>query len=215
MPDTADLRSLFEVYLPSLNVSRETLGRLTVLEELLRKWQSRINLVAKSTLPELRTRHIIDSAQCVALAPSTKRWVDLGSGGGFPGLVIACFIADYPDAQITMIESNGKKVAFLRQVAREAKLPATVIQGRIEIEAPKLTAPEIVTARALAPLDVLFDMTSHWSAGKTVGLFQKGEQYQAEIDKAKIHWNFDFDVFTSAVGEKSRILKTSNLSKSQ
>ena len=114
------------------NVSHETIEKLQVIVEQLEKWQPHINLVAPSTMNNVWTRHVIDSLQLQNLVPQARRWIDLGSGGGFPGLIIAATFADFKDAQVTLVESNGKKCAFLRETARLADLPVNIIQARIE-----------------------------------------------------------------------------------
>jgi 16S rRNA (guanine527-N7)-methyltransferase len=136
-------------------VSRETLARLDRFVELLLQWQARMNLVAPSTLPQLWTRHIADSLQLLPLMPEARVWCDLGSGGGFPGLVIACALAERPGATVHLIESNAKKAAFLREAQRLTAAPAIVHGVRAEkfVDSPPQRI-EVVTARALASLKV-------------------------------------------------------------
>src|ERR1700730_12269177 len=137
-------------------VSRETAARLDRFVELLLEWQQRLNLIARSTEPKLWTRHVADSLQLVALAPQARTWADLGSGAGFPGLVIACALADTPGGRVHLVESNGKKAAFLREAVRIAGAPAVVHGVRIADFAANSPEPiEVVTARALAPLPEL------------------------------------------------------------
>ena len=120
---------------------------------LLMRWQAKINLIAPSTLPVLWTRHVADSLQVLRLAPDARIWVDLGSGGGFPGLVIACAVADRPGAMVHLVESNSKKAAFLREAARIAEVPAIVHGERIEAFSKTFRdRADVVTVRALAPL---------------------------------------------------------------
>ena len=131
----------------------------TAYVDLLTTWQKTTNLVAPSTLPEIWTRHVADSLQLFALAPDAKLWIDLGSGGGFPGIPLACLLADIPGAQMHLVESNGKKAAFLREAARQLALPVTVHAQRIEdFTAAFEGHADAVTARALAPLVKLFRM---------------------------------------------------------
>src|SRR5437588_1897683 len=138
------------------SVSRETWGRLDQFVELLIARQKTLNLIANSTLPQLWTRHIADSLQLLPLAPTAQKWIDLGAGAGFPGLVIACALAEMPDAKIHLVESRQKKAAFLRDVVSALSLPAIVHARRIEDFAAGNTEPfDVVTARALAPLDKL------------------------------------------------------------
>jgi 16S rRNA (guanine527-N7)-methyltransferase len=137
-------------------VSRETEARLDRYLALLREWQAKTNLVAASTLPQLWTRHVADSLQLLALAPSAKVWADLGSGGGFPGVVLACALAETPGAMVHLIERNGKKAAFLREALRVTGARGLVHAEGIEDSVDRLPAPiDCVTARALAPLNQL------------------------------------------------------------
>ncbi|HSI41267.1 MAG TPA: 16S rRNA (guanine(527)-N(7))-methyltransferase RsmG [Xanthobacteraceae bacterium] len=180
-------------------VSRETAARLDIIVELLLKWQRTINLVAPGTLPKLWTRHIADSLQLLPLAGAARRWVDLGSGGGFPGLVVAAALADEPDADLTLIESDSRKAAFLREAARVAELPVTVLPSRIEQVAEKIAAGvEIVSARALAPLPKLLELASPFLAQGAVGLFLKGQDVDNELTDSSKYWNIEASI------EKSR-----------
>lgn len=143
-------------------VSRETANRLIAFEDLFRKWSKAINLASPSTLNELWTRHILDSAQLFPLASDAKHWLDIGSGGGFPGIVTACFLAEQPGGVIDLIESAGKKAAFLRTAAGHLHVPARVHSARIEAMWEKIETPQVVTARALASLNDLFGLTEPW-----------------------------------------------------
>ncbi|MBK9081063.1 MAG: 16S rRNA (guanine(527)-N(7))-methyltransferase RsmG [Rhizobiales bacterium] len=163
-------------------VSRETASTLDALAALVRRWQSVRNLVAPSTLPQLWTRHVLDSAQLVALAADTaSRWVDLGSGGGFPGLVVASMLKRRSGFRITLVESDQRKAAFLRTAARELGLPVDVRADRIETVVPTLGSCDVVSARALAPLPTLLDMAGPLLEGGAVGLFPQGEQATSEL----------------------------------
>ena len=164
-------------------VSRETVDRLIAFESLFRKWSSAINLASASTLVDLWNRHILDSAQIFPLAPHAKHWIDLGSGGGFPGIVTACFLAESDGASIDLVESAGKKAAFLRTAAGHLSVPARVHAARIESMWTKLPTPDIVTARALASLDQLFVLAEPWLTKGATALFQKGRDYVREIGK--------------------------------
>ena len=171
---------------PGLDVSRETLARLEALAELTRKWTARINLVAPSSVPDLWNRHIRDSAQLYALAPPFVHWADLGSGGGFPGLVIAALAEG--TQRTTLIESDRRKATFLRAAIRELHLPAEVIAARIESAPPQ--SADIVSARALAPLpELLAYATRHLRPGG-VALFPKGAARSEEISAARAGWDF-------------------------
>ncbi len=162
-------------------VSRETEQRLALYADLLTRWQRVKNLVAPSTLPATWTRHIADSAQILALAPRARRWVDLGSGAGFPGLVVAICLADTADAEVNLIEANARKCAFLREVTRACGAPATVHNGRIEDIVPNLKSIDVVTARALAPLPRLVEMGRILIQDGATALFLKS---QAEINES-------------------------------
>jgi 16S rRNA (guanine527-N7)-methyltransferase len=181
-----------------LNVSRETQRRLEIVVEQLRKWQLRINLVSGNTLEDVWRRHIADSLQLNALQPQAKSWIDLGSGGGFPGLVIAAARADDPLFTMTLIESNGKKCAFLRETARLASLPVVVRHARIEAVVPMLKERvDVVSARALASLDVLLEMSETLIQTGAVCLFPKGQDVDDEIHRASATWHLLYDLIQS------------------
>ncbi len=173
-------------------VSRETQKRLEAFVALLLTWQRRINLIAPSTIADVWTRHVADSLQLVALAPAAKVWVDFGSGGGFPGLVVACALADVPGAMVHLVESNGKKAAFLREAVRITGVPAKVHPQRAEIfgETCQETV-HAVTARALAPLKTLCDQAFPLIARGAVGLFPKGQDVDAELTQAAKYWSIE------------------------
>lgn len=192
-------------------VSRETTERLIAFEELFRKWSNAINLASPSTLADIWNRHILDSAQIFPLAPDAKRWLDLGSGGGFPGVVTACFLKEKPGASIDLIESAGKKAAFLRTAAGHVGVPARVHSERIEAMWDKIETPDVVTARALASLNVLFELAEPWLTNGSKALFQKGRDYQREIDESRVGWSFDLVQHESAIDTSSVILEISNL----
>lgn len=185
--------------------ARERLERYAAL---IRRWQPVKNLVAPSTLPELWGRHFADSAQVAASVPDAIRWLDLGSGAGLPGLVTAILLADRPGARVTLVEANGRKAAFLQTVARELGLPATVINARIESiperAATGLNEIEAVSARALAPLDVLLGLAEPWLSSGAVGVFHKGREFPAEREQALRHWRFD-------LVEKPSVIETGSL----
>lgn len=173
-------------------VSRETLARLDRFVLLLLQWQQRINLIAPSTIPMLWTRHIADSLQVMALAPAARTWVDFGSGGGFPAIPVACALAEHPGAQVHLIESNGKKAAFLREAVRQLGLPAYVHQTRVEnIGDSGPATADVVSARALAPLKTLCDQAFPLIARGAVGLFLKGQDVDAELTDAAKYWTIE------------------------
>ncbi|MDV4169161.1 16S rRNA (guanine(527)-N(7))-methyltransferase RsmG [Rhodovulum sp. FJ3] len=195
-----------------LNVSRETLERLETYEQLLHKWNPAINLVSKNTLAEAWTRHIADSAQIFSMAPSAKIWADLGSGGGFPGMVVAILAAELsPDQETVLVESDQRKSVFLRTVARETGVKARVLSERIE-QVPALNA-DVLSARALASLTDLLGFADLHLAQDGVALFPKGENFQMEIDHALETWRFDVQKLQSATDSGAVVLKIKGLSR--
>ena len=173
-------------------VSRETEDRLDRFVDVLLLWQRKLNLIAPSTLPEVWTRHIADSLQLLPLAPQARTWVDLGSGGGFPGIVIACALADDPRTRVHLVESNGKKAAFLREAVRATGAPAIVQAIRAEKFGESCAEPvDAVTARALAPLKTLCDQAFPFIARGAVGLFLKGQDVDAELTEAAKYWRLE------------------------
>ena len=193
-------------------VSRETFGRLEAFEDLFRKWNSRINLSAPSTLDDAWERHILDSAQLFQMAPSSAlSWVDLGSGGGFPGLVLAFLLRDRAGGEIHLIESNRKKASFLQTMTGQFDLPAHVHARRVEDCYPLVTKPAIVTARALAPLPTLLGMAAPWLTAGAVGLLHKGRDYQNEVAESAQRWSFDLLERKSMVDPQSVVLEIRNL----
>jgi 16S rRNA (guanine527-N7)-methyltransferase len=173
-------------------VSDDALARLDKFAALLTDWQRRINLIAPSTLPHIWTRHIADSLQLLPLAPNAKIWVDLGSGGGFPGIPLACALAQTPGADVHLVESNGKKAAFLREAVRITGVPATVHPERIENFGDSFGGnADVVTARALAPLKSLCDQAFPLLAKGAIGLFLKGQDVEAELTEAAKYWTVE------------------------
>ena len=186
---TPDLGDDKERALALVSVSRETEARLDIFVDALLRWQSKLNLVAPSTLPELWTRHIADSLQLLALAPQARVWADLGSGGGFPGMPIACALAGQTGAKVHLIESNRKKAAFLRAAVRATAAPAVVHQERIEKFGETCAeAVQVVTARALAPLKTLCIQAFPFVAKGAIALFPKGQDVEAELTDAAKYW---------------------------
>lgn len=201
----------------AFTVSRETLDRLTAYEELLRKWQRTINLVAPSTLTDIWARHFADSAQLLALAPAeARRWLDLGSGAGFPGLVLAVLLAERDGARMTLIESDSRKAAFLREVARQTGVVVDILCERIEKlptqakvvsrETAECGAWDVITARALAPLPRLLDLAAPYFSKDTVGLFLKGREAQAEVAAAQSEWDFAFELHQSLTDKDGQVV---------
>lgn len=197
--------------LAGINVSRETLEKLERYAVELKKWNPKINLVSKSTLDDLWDRHFVDSAQIIDLAPNgITHWVDLGSGGGFPGLVIAIIFSEInPNVQFTLVESDQRKCAFLRNVIRETGISASVMSKRVE-DIPSLSA-DVISARALADLTTLISLSKPHLAPGGVMLFPKGENWQSEVTQAQSQWRFDVDVAKSETNEKSVILSLSGV----
>ena len=173
-------------------VSRETEARLDRYLDLLRQWQAKTNLVAPSTLPKLWSRHVSDSLQLLTLAPSAKIWVDLGSGGGFPGVVLACALADTPGAMVHLVERNAKKAAFLREALRVTGSPGTVHLADIEDIVDRIAGPvDCVTARAVAPLHQLIGFAEPLVKRGAKALFLKGQDVEAELTEATKYWKIE------------------------
>jgi len=195
-------------------VSRETWERLEQLVDMLVSWQRSRNLVASSTIPRLWTRHVADSLQLLAITPDARRWLDLGSGGGFPGLVIACALAGQQTAEVHLVESVQKKAAFLRAATSELSLPAIVHATRIEDFVR--TSPgrlDVVTARALAPLDRLIGYAIPLLKRGAVGLFPKGQDVEAELTQASKSWTIEADLVLSKTDPRGRIVRVRRASR--
>src|ERR1700704_111144 len=182
-------------------VSRETEARLDRYVELLLEWQAKTNLVAPSTLPNLWTRHISDSLQLLTLAPSAKLWADLGSGGGFPGVVLACALAETPDATVHLVERNAKKAAFLREALRVTSSRGTVHLTDIGDSVDRITGPvDCITARAVAPLHQLIGFAEPLVRQGAKALFLKGQDVEAELTEATKYWNIKPYLHSSRTG---------------
>ncbi|PDQ17782.1 16S rRNA (guanine(527)-N(7))-methyltransferase RsmG [Mesorhizobium sanjuanii] len=192
-------------------VSRETFDRLVEFEQVFQKWNRSINLAAPSTMNDVWGRHILDSAQLARLAPEAKSWVDLGSGGGFPGLVLAFLLDERDGASIDLVESNRKKASFLQTVVGQFNLPARIVARRIDDSYPLVTAPQIVTARALASLPLLFDLSAPWLTMGSRALFHKGRDYRAEVAESTQRWSFDLVEHASVTDAHGVILELSGL----
>ena len=196
------------------DVSRETLDRLQIYVDLVLKWQPAQNLIAPSTIPDIWTRHVADSLQTQWLFPEARVWVDIGSGGGFPGIVTAILLADEPGAHVHMIESNQRKAAFLRTALRETGSAGSVHPGRIESVAKEWRHGPVdaVSARALASLDLLFRLSEPFTVTGAKAVFHKGQDFQREVNEASDAWNFDLVEKESLVDPVSRMLVFSNIS---
>ncbi len=213
---SADLTADREAALALTPVSRETLQRLDDFVTLLLQWQQRTNLIGSSTLPRLWTRHIADSLQLRDLLPDAKVWADLGSGGGFPGLMLACALADTPGAKVYLIESNKKKAAFLSEAVRVTGAPAEVHAARLENVVDSLAGRvDAVTARALAPLKALLDQSFPLLRAGATGVFPKGQDVEAELTQASKYWTMRATLAPSRTDPKGRIVVVRALAPTQ
>jgi 16S rRNA (guanine527-N7)-methyltransferase len=192
----------------ALSVSRETRERLETHLKVLESWSKRINLVGPTELQHYWKRHALDSAQLVQLEPHAKRWVDFGSGAGFPGLVVACMLAETPGAQVDLVEISAKRVAFLREAIRATGAPARVLDVRAE-ETAQLQEPwEVVTARAFAPLPRIIASAKPILDRGAKGLFLKGADYRAELAAAAHEgWRLKVSAIESLSDREGRILR--------
>jgi 16S rRNA (guanine527-N7)-methyltransferase len=198
----------------AFGVSRETLGRLEIYAAVLRQWQPTINLVAQGTLDDLWHRHFADSAQLLALGPATGpvRWLDLGSGAGFPGLVIGVMLAERPGSRLVLIESDSRKCAFLREVVRQtglaALVPVDILAERIETDAntTRVGAVDVISARALAPLERLLGWCQPFFGPQTMAVLPKGRDFDLELQAARQNWQFELMLKPSQTLVDGRIL---------
>ena len=196
--------------LHGLSVSRETMDDLKAYEALVQKWSPKINLVSKSALDDLWTRHILDSAQIWPLLPAAQKYLDLGSGGGFPGIIIAIFLKERGDAaHLTMIESDRRKTVFLQTVIRELNLPASVLAERIENAAAH--EAEVLTARALASCDKLFGYAHRHLKEGGKAYFLKGQRAAEEVEEARQNWDFSVKSHPSKTDDNAVILEIGDL----
>ncbi|WP_374631251.1 16S rRNA (guanine(527)-N(7))-methyltransferase RsmG [Ferrovibrio sp.] len=198
-----------ETFAAEAGVSRETLDRLRIYAAQLVKWTKAINLVAPNTLPDLWRRHFLDSAQLYPLAADAPGpWLDLGSGAGFPGLVIAAM-----GRQVTLIESDIRKATFLRETARQMDVPAIVRAGRIEaVDPASLSRPAVISARALASLAELLDLAAPFMGPDTLLLFPKGRQAEDELTLARESWTIDHvEMIPSRSDPAGRIIRLKGL----
>lgn len=189
-------------------VSNETREKLETYEALLKKWQKTINLVAPSTLSEVWHRHFADSAQLWSYRPpGAKTWLDLGSGAGFPGLVLAILASETGQTRHILVEADSRKAAFLREVARQTGVPVDILCMRIENPEThdKVGVADCVTARALAPLSKLVEIAAPYFASSTLGMFLKGRDVAAEIENAAQDWQFAFELIPSVTEEGGRV----------
>jgi 16S rRNA (guanine527-N7)-methyltransferase len=195
-----------------VRVSRETSGRLAVYAALLRKWAPALNLVAPSTLDSVWERHFADSAQLPGLAPAGWRsWLDMGSGAGFPGLVVAVLADAGGGRRVTLVESDQRKCAFLQEVARAVAAPVEIVQGRVE--AMPEARFDVVSARALAPLDRLLAYAEPRVGAASTCLFLKGASHAREVAAARRRWRFDLEVIPSRTGSDGVVLRIGGLAR--
>jgi len=197
----------------NFNVSRETLNSFCEYENLLCKWNKKINLVSRKTLVDIWDRHFLDSAQIINhVDASEKRWVDVGAGAGFPGLVVALLLRERKiDCDIVLVEKNAKKVFFLNEVIRKLNLNVKVVNNRIDCIDP-LNA-DILTARAFSELKELIELAHRHRKERGICLFLKGENYRSELDKTLNYWFIDYDVFDSLGKSCGKIIRVRKIFK--
>ena len=191
-------------------------SRLDRFVALLLEWQKTTNLISPSTIPELWTRHVADSLQLLKLAPGAKRWVDFGSGGGFPGIPIACALTGREGAAVHLVESNHKKAAFLREAIRVTGAPARVHARRVEDFVDGFAEPvEIVTARALAPLENLLARAYPLLERGAQAMFLKGQDVVDDMREAARYWEYEADVIPSQSDGRGRIVRVRRLGRAR
>ncbi len=193
-------------------VSRETRLKLKIYVEMLGKWNRSINLVSKSTLDDVWRRHIVDSLQIAEIGPNTGRWADLGSGAGLPGLIVAAAKAENsPNTQVTMIESDQRKCAFIAAAANLMELDVSIECRRIE-ESTTQTY-DVISARALAPLSHLLELSLPYRHNETVCIFPKGAKAEEEMTAAQRDWNINYDTTQSVTDTSSTIFRIQEYSR--
>ena len=195
------------------DVSRETRARLDRFSALFEKWSAMTNLVAASTRRDLANRHIADSLQLWRLAPEPAHWIDLGTGGGFPGLILGIVYAEGGSGWVDLVESNRKKASFLRSAILETGARARVHAARIEDVSAAIPECDRISSRALADLDRLLSLSQPWFLARRdcQAWFHKGRDYRAEVDKARGRWRFDLVEHRSSLVPDSVILQIENL----
>ena len=200
-------------FVKSLNVSRETLNGFYEYETLLSKWNEKINLVSKNTLVDIWERHFLDSGQIIKhVEASGKRWVDVGSGAGFPGLVVALLLRDRKiDCDLVLVEKNPKKGFFLSEVIRKLKLSVEVVNDNIDTLEP--LKADILTARAFSELNKLIEIAFRHRKKEGICLFLKGENYRMELDKTLNYWFFDYDIIDSLSSSSGKIIRVKKIFK--
>ena len=194
-----------------INVSRETFERIEAVLACLDQYRKRMNLIGPAEWDHIWQRHVADSLRLVPYVPMDAHIVDLGSGGGFPALPLACVLTAMGTGHVTMVETVGKKATFLRAAVDAADLNATVRQGRVE-NVSDIKA-DIVTARAFAPLPKLFDYAEPWLKNDAIGLFHKGERWKEELTAASKEWTFGYEAIPERDGGSGIILKVSEVTR--
>jgi 16S rRNA (guanine527-N7)-methyltransferase len=196
-----------EDFAARFDVPRGTIARLSRYAELLVEWQRAMNLVSPASLPMIWERHFADSAQLAALTPPGLRWLDVGAGAGFPGLVIAAM----EHGRVTLVESIAKKCRFLEAVVADLGLDARIADGRAEAMPP--IGADVIAARAVAPLTRLFDWTAHHGHAQTQWIFPKGRSWQDEVAAARQAWDFGYESVPSITDREARIIVATGVRK--
>jgi 16S rRNA (guanine527-N7)-methyltransferase len=193
-----------------VKISHEIFDRLSIYHDLLLKWQPKINLVGPDTIPDCWNRHFLDSLQLIPYIDDLKKtMVDMGSGAGFPGMVIAIV----GGRDVHLVESDARKIIFLKEVARLTHTNVTIHHGRIENTV--IEDVGIILSRACAPLDALLSLSSFYISHGTDCLFHKGKNYSNEIEDAKEHWSFTCNAFPSVTDTQGVILKLSDIGRKE
>lgn len=206
MPSSTELKLIQSIY----SLDDTALEKLALYRKILTQWQSKTNLVAPSTLEYFWERHIADSLQVLALYPDVKYWTDIGSGGGFPGMVLAIILGQQGTGSVNMVESIQKKCAFLRKVANETNAAAKIHANRIESCTKQFEEAEAISARALASLNKLLELTEGHLVGPRFAVFHKGRDFRREIEECNGKWTFDLVVQNSKIDAESVILEVRN-----
>lgn len=195
------------------DVSRETWDKLRIYADLVKKWQKTINLVSPSSIDDLWNRHVLDSLQIFQQQPEPKKWLDMGSGAGFPGIVTAICLAEKGEGWVYLVESNQKKAAFLRNCIMKTGARASVHPVRVSEAVDEITEIDAISARALASLTDLLEMSAPWfnANENCCAWFHKGRDYRAELDISRSRWSFDLVKYNSQIEDDSVILKISHL----
>lgn len=197
-----------EAFAAQCGVSRETCDRLALYCDLLQRWQRAVNLVSRTTLADVWRRHVWDSAQLLPLLPPRPGpLLDVGSGAGFPGMVLAILGVE----TVTLVESDTRKGQFLREVARQTETPVTIHVDRLEKIRDYVTPPNFITARAVAPLPLLLDMVKLYIMPNTVCLFHKGRRVDAELAAARQNWRFAARKISSETEPSGVILRLEDI----